>query len=74
MQTGRYIHIDGQGGMFHNQHRETITAKQALDFAMPEGQQHSHSLDLKPEREIIAPNFYGSPVCSKVGLLPEAAV
>ena len=51
-QTGRYIHIDGQNGTFHNQNRETITAKQALDFAMPEGQQHSHSLDIKPEREI----------------------
>ena len=51
-QTGRYIHIDGQDGRFHNQDREAITAKQALDFAMPEGQKHSHSLDLKPEREI----------------------
>jgi conjugative relaxase-like TrwC/TraI family protein len=52
MQTGRHLHIDGQAGTFHNQHRETITAKQALDFAMPEGQKHSHSLDIKPEREI----------------------
>ena len=51
-QTGRHIHIDGPAGTFHNQHRETITAKQALDSAMPEGQKHSHSLDLKPEREI----------------------
>ena len=52
VQTGRYIHIDGQDGTFHNQNREQITAKQALDYAMPEGQKHSHSLDLKPEREI----------------------
>ena len=52
MQTGRYIHIDGQDGRFHNQHREAITAKHALDFAMPEGQKHSHSLDIRPEREI----------------------
>ena len=52
MQTGRYIHIDGQDRTFHNQNRETITAKQALDSAMPEGQKHSHSLDIKPEREI----------------------
>ena len=51
-QTGRYIHIDGQAGTFHNQNREQITAKQALDYAMPEGQKHSHSLDIKPEREI----------------------
>jgi hypothetical protein len=29
--------------------RETITAKQALDFAMPESQKHSHSLAIKPE-------------------------
>jgi conjugative relaxase-like TrwC/TraI family protein len=52
VQTGRHIHIDGQNGTFHNQHRETITATQALDFAMPEGQKHSHSPDIKPEREI----------------------
>ena len=52
VQTGRYLHIDGQAGTFHNQHREAITAKQALDYAMPEGHKHSHSLDLKPEREI----------------------
>ncbi len=51
-QTGRYIHLDGKGGTFHNQNREAITAKQALDYAMPEGQKHSHSLDIKPEREI----------------------
>jgi hypothetical protein len=52
MQTGRHLHIDGQDGKFHNQHRETITATQALDLAMPEGQKHSHSLEVKPEREI----------------------
>ena len=57
MQTGRYIHIDGQDGTFHNQNREAITAKQALDFAMPEGQQHSHSLDMKPEKEISMPGY-----------------
>jgi conjugative relaxase-like TrwC/TraI family protein len=51
-QTGRYLHIDGQAGTFHNQQREPITVKQALDSAMPEGQKHSHSLDIKPEREI----------------------
>ena len=39
-------------GTFHNQNREIITAKQALDSAMPEGQKHSHSMDMKPEREI----------------------
>ena len=51
-QTGRYIHIDGPAGTFHNQNREQITAKQALDYAMPEGQKHSHSVEIKPEREI----------------------
>lgn len=57
MQTGRYIHIDGQDGTFHSQDRGTITAKQALDYAMPEGQQHSHSLEIKPEREISIPGY-----------------
>jgi hypothetical protein len=52
MKTGRHLHIDGQDRTFHNQHREMVTAKQALDFALPEGQKHSHSLDIKPEREI----------------------
>ena len=52
VQTGRYIHIDGQDGTFHSQDRGTITAKQALDYAMPEGQKHSQSLEIKPEREI----------------------
>ena len=51
-QTGRHLYIDGQNGQFHNQKREPISAKEALDFAMPDGQKHSHSLDLKPEREI----------------------
>ncbi len=52
VQTGRYIHIDGQDGTFHNQNREAITAKQALDFAMPEGQQHSLSHEIKIEKSI----------------------
>lgn len=56
MQTGRHIHIDGQSGTFHNQHREAINATQALDFAMPEGQKHSHSLEIKPE---ISSRGYG---------------
>ncbi len=59
VQTGRYLHIDGQAGTFHNQHREAITTKQALDYAMPEGQKHSHSLDIKPEREISISRGYG---------------
>ena len=58
-QTGRHLHIDGQDGKFHNQKREPITAKQALDFAMPEGQKHSHSLDTKPEREISISRGHG---------------
>ena len=63
VQTGRYLNIDGQAGTFHNQQREVITAKQALDSAMPEGQKHSHSLDskpeIKPEREISISRGYG---------------
>ena len=51
-QTGRDLHIDGQDRIFHNQNRVPITAKEALDFAMPEGQKHSHSLDIKPQMEI----------------------
>jgi conjugative relaxase-like TrwC/TraI family protein len=57
MQTGRHLHIDGQNGTFHNQHRETITATQALDFAMPEGQKHSQSAEIKPDREISIPGY-----------------
>jgi len=57
MQTGRHLHIDGQDRTFHNQHRETITATQALDFAMPEGQKHSHSLEIKPEISIRGYGF-----------------
>ncbi len=59
VQTGRYIHIDGQDGTFHSPDRGTITAKQALDYAMPEGQKHSHSLEIKPEREISISRGYG---------------
>ena len=62
-QTGRYLHIDGPAGTFHNQNREAITAKQALDSAMPKGQKHSHSLDITPgikaEREISISRGYG---------------
>ena len=59
VQTGRYLYIDGQDGTFRNQQREAITAKQALDYAMPEGQKHSHSLDIKPEREISISRGHG---------------
>ena len=52
MQTGRELRIDGRDGTFHNQFDQAVSAKQALDFAMPEGQKHSHSLEIKPEREI----------------------
>lgn len=69
MQTGRYIHIDRQDRTFHNQHHETITAKQALDFAMPEGQKYSHSLDIKPEREISIVDMASASECGKIPLL-----
>ncbi len=56
-QAGWYIHINGQDRTFHNQNREKITAKQALDSAMPEGQKHSHSLEIKPERDISSRGY-----------------
>ena len=59
MQTGQHLYIDGQDGQFLDRDREPITAKEALDFAMPDGQQHSHSLDREPEREISIHRGYG---------------
>ncbi len=44
-QTGRHIHIDGADGQFYDRNRDPISAKEGLDFAMPEGQVHSHSFD-----------------------------
>ena len=51
MQTGRHLYIDGQAGQFHDRNCEPITAKEEPDYAMPDGQAHSHSRDL-PERSI----------------------
>ena len=51
METGRLLYIDEQDGQFHDRNRDPITAKEGLDYAMPEGQVHSHSKDL-PERSI----------------------
>ena len=59
VQTGRHLFLEGQDGRFYNQNREPITAKRALDLAMPEGQEHSHSLNIKPEREISISRRYG---------------
>jgi conjugative relaxase-like TrwC/TraI family protein len=56
-ETGRDLYIDGQDGRFHDQDRDTITAKEALDFAMPDGQKHSHSLDIEPEISIHRQGF-----------------
>jgi len=49
-ETGRHIHIDGQTGRFYDQERHPISGKAALDHAMPTGQAHSRSHDLKPDR------------------------
>jgi len=49
-ETGRHIHIDGQTGRFYDQDRNVISPKAALDHAMPPGQTHSHSNDLKPDK------------------------
>jgi len=51
LQTGRHIHIDGADGEFCDRNRGPISAKEGLDYAMPEGQVHSHSQD-KPELSI----------------------
>jgi hypothetical protein len=51
LETGRCIHIDGQDGSFYDRHREPITTKEALNFAMPPGQNHSHSA-AKQEKDI----------------------
>ena len=49
-ETGRHIHIDGQTGRFYDQDRNVISPKAALDHAIPAGQAHAHSNDLKPDR------------------------
>ena len=59
METQRVLHIDGPTGQFYRQDGNPITAKEALDHAMPAGQAHSHSQDVaqqvkaqdKPEQE-----------------------
>jgi conjugative relaxase-like TrwC/TraI family protein len=46
IETGRHVHIDGADGQFYDRNREPISAKEGLDYAMPEGLAHSHSLDI----------------------------
>jgi hypothetical protein len=46
--TRRDIHIDGADGQFYDRNREPITAKEGLNYAMPKGIGHSHSLDIEP--------------------------
>lgn len=50
-QTGRYVHIDGEDGQFYDRNREPISAKEGLDYALPQGQIHLHSKD-PPELDI----------------------
>jgi len=52
IETGRHLHIEGRTGQFYNQDRDEISAKEALNHAMPAGQEHSHSLDVKHEHSI----------------------
>ena len=40
------MHIDGPTGQFYRQDGNPITAKEALDYAMPKGEVHSHSQDV----------------------------
>jgi hypothetical protein len=56
IETGRYVHIDGADGEFCDRNREPISAKEGLDYAMPEGRVHSHSKDL-PELSIEQQGF-----------------
>ncbi len=46
LDTKRGLHIDGPTGQFYRQDGNPITAKEALDHAMPAGQVHSHSQDI----------------------------
>jgi hypothetical protein len=46
IETQRALHIDGASGQFYRQDGDPITAKEALNHAMPKGQEHSHSLDV----------------------------
>ena len=48
--TGRHIHIDGPSGQFYRQDKTPVSAKDALDHAMPAGQVHSHSQDRAQEK------------------------
>jgi conjugative relaxase-like TrwC/TraI family protein len=43
--THRALHIDGPSGQSYRQDGHPITAREALDHAMPAGQGHSHSQD-----------------------------
>ncbi len=56
LETGRHIHIDGADGQFYDRTREPISAREALDYAMPAGKEHSHSMDL-PELSIEREGF-----------------
>lgn len=40
IETQRVLHIDGPTGQFYRQDGRPITAKEALDYAMPAGQVH----------------------------------
>jgi hypothetical protein len=50
IETQRVLHIDGPTGQFYRQDGNPITAKEALDHAMPTGQVHSHSQDIAKDR------------------------
>ena len=50
MDTQRVLHIDGTTGQFYRQDGHPITAKEALDHAMPTGQSDSHSQEVAQVR------------------------
>jgi ATP-dependent exoDNAse (exonuclease V) alpha subunit len=56
IETGRHVHIDGADGQFYDRRRDPVSAKDGLDYAMPQGQVHSHSKDL-PEISIEQEGF-----------------
>ncbi len=48
-----HVHSDGEYGQFSDRHHGPISAEEGLDYAMPKGQGHSHSMDRK--RPVSAP-------------------
>ena len=57
-ETGRRIHIEGGMG-FYDHARNEISAKDAIDYALPAGQEHSHSRNVLPEQAFEGGYYLG---------------